>query len=799
MDRRRRISIFPVTLSLVVCIWLLGGLGKFPAVGQEENPAPKVQGYAGSVSCRECHEKFYQLWSTSFHGLAMQPYSAVFAKEKLTPHQGDIAIGKEKYRVDINEGVVIETGWKGPKKYTIEHVLGGKNVYYFLTPFSKGRLQTLPVAYDVNKKEWFDTAASGMRHFPGGEQSGAVSWKEYPYTFNTACYSCHVSQLSTNYDPKTDTYHTTWAEPGINCETCHGSSVEHNKIAKATPKGQPLPELRIIRTKTMTKQQRNDLCSSCHAKASPLTIEYKPEERFFDHFDLVTLEDPDYYPDGRDLGENYTLTSWSMSPCAKSGKLDCIHCHTSSGRHRFKKEKFNDACMPCHADKVSNPTAHTHHPEESEASKCISCHMPTTAFARMNRSDHSMLPPAPAATIAFKSPNACNICHKDKDEAWSDKYVREWRPRDYQAPVLKRASLIDAARKRDWSKLPEMLDYVTSKDRDEVFATSLIRMMPASGDPRIAPALYKAIKDPSPLVRAAAADALQHVQTRETLQALTQATGDDYRLVRVRAMASLIGYRNLSVEDADKTKVEAALKEYLTSILSRPDQWSSHYNLGNTYLGLGNPKQAIASYDTALKLEPRAVLAMVNESMAYAQLGETKKADESLQKALKVAPGNAAANLNMGLLKAEQRDMKGAEKYLKMALKADPQMAQAAYNLCVITSKDRITEAVTYCKKAAGLRPQEPRYAYTLAFYQLQKGDESEAVKTLEGLIEKQPAYADSYLLLGGIYEKQGKKDEAEKIYKKALETDGIADQDKFRIRAQLEALKQGKAGKEKK
>ena len=365
--------------------------------------------------------------------------------------------------------------------------------------------------------------------------------------------------------------------------------------------------------------------------------------------------------------------------------------------------------------------------------------------------------------------------------------------------MLKRAALIEAGRKRDWSKLPEMLDYITGKDRDEVFATSLIRMIPASGDPRIAPVLYKAIKDPSPLVRAAAADALQHVQTREAFQALMEAIGDDYRLVRVRAVASLIGYRNFRVEDPDKTKVEAALKEYLTSILSRPDQWSSHYNLGNAYLSLGDPKQAIASYDTALKLEPRAVLAMVNESMAYAQLGETKKADESLQKALKVAPGNAAANFNMGLLKAEQNDLKGAEKYLKAALKADPQMAQAAYNLCVIVSKDRLDEAVTYCKKAADLRPQEPRYAYTLAFYQLQKGDEKDAVKTLEALIEKQPAYADSYLLLGGTYEKQGKKEEAEKIYKKALETDGIPDQDKFRIGAQMEALRQGKAGKEKK
>jgi len=61
--------------------------------------------------------------------------------------------------------------------------------------------------------------------------------------------------------------------------------------------------------------------------------------------------------------------------------------------------------------------------------------MPMTDFARMRRSDHSMLPPTPAATTAFKSPNACNLCHKDKDAAWADQWVRQWRERDYQAPI----------------------------------------------------------------------------------------------------------------------------------------------------------------------------------------------------------------------------------------------------------------------------------------------------------------------------------------------------------------------------
>ena len=783
-------------------IWAFASHKAFFLFAAEPQVRDSLKGYAGSVSCIECHEKFYKLWAPSHHGLAMQPYTAELARKELTPQIQEILVGDHRYRAHIGgeAGWVVGEGPEGEKKYPMVHALGGKNVYYFLTPMERGRLQVLPVAYDVRKKEWFDTAASGVRHFPGLPRQEPVNWKEWPYTFNTACYSCHVSQLSTNYDLQTDAYQTVWAEPGINCETCHGPGEEHVRVCKEAPLGRVPKDLKIIRGgRDFSHEQNNETCAPCHAKMSPLTTSFMPGDRYFDHYDLVALENPDFYPDGRDLGENYTYTLWRMSPCAKSGKLDCLHCHTSSGRYRFKKEKFNDACMPCHADKVGRPTEHTHHPAESEAGKCISCHMPMTSFARMNRSDHSMLPPAPAATIAYKSPNACNICHKDKDAKWADKYVRKWRKRDYQAPVLKRASLVNAARRRDWTKLPEMLAYVQSKDRDEVFSTSLIRLMGASTDERVTPVLLTAMKDPSPLVRAAAAEAISLSPSREGLQALLDATGDEYRLVRTRAAAGLVGYSMDRLTIEMKTRVEKANKEYLAFIMARPDQWASHYNMGNYHLSRGETKKAIASYQTALKLEPQAVMAMVNSSIGYAKMGENDKAEKSLQDALKIAPDNAAANFNMGLVKAEKNEPKQAEEYLKKAMKADPQMAQAAYNLCIITAKDRINEALTWCRKAADLRPQEPRYALTLAFYLNQKGDSGSAVDVLNGLIEKYPAYADAYLLLGGIYEKQGKKSEAREIYGNALAAEGIPDHVKQRIGAQLDALKQEGANGSKK
>ena len=72
-------------------------------------------------SCRECHERFYQLWSTSRHGLAMQPYTAEFAGTQLTAQQKDVVIGKARYRAEVGKGQgwVIERGPEGKKKYRI--------------------------------------------------------------------------------------------------------------------------------------------------------------------------------------------------------------------------------------------------------------------------------------------------------------------------------------------------------------------------------------------------------------------------------------------------------------------------------------------------------------------------------------------------------------------------------------------------------------------------------------------------------------------------------------------------------
>jgi len=405
-----------------------------------------------------------------------------------------------------------------------------------------------------------------------------------------------------------------------------------------------------------------------------------------------------------------------------------------------------------------------------------------------------MLPPTPAATMAFKSPNACNLCHTDKDAAWADRHVRQWRKRDYQAPILYRASLVDVARKRDWSRLSEMLEYITSEDRDVVFATSLIRLLQSCNDEYKWPALVKAMKDPSPLIRSAAGASLGMIPSRQTGETLIEATRDDYRVVRVRAATSLASYPRMLLQDKESKALEKATREYIASLQARPDHWSSHYNLGNYYMNMGAYEHALAALETAMKFEPNSAVPVVNASTAHARLGRNSKAEELLTKALAIEPDSAIAHFNMGLLQAEKKDFGKAEEHLCSALKADPQMAEAAYNLGVLISDDRASEAINLIRKAFELRPN-PGYAYTLAFYMRRNRDPERAGELLHLIKNQWPAYGDAYLLLGDIYEDQGKKEKAAAIYREALTQERLSRQDRYRIELKLKTLEthQGK------
>jgi predicted Zn-dependent protease len=180
---------------------------------------------------------------------------------------------------------------------------------------------------------------------------------------------------------------------------------------------------------------------------------------------------------------------------------------------------------------------------------------------------------------------------------------------------------------------------------------------------------------------------------------------------------------------------------------------------------------------------------MVNAAMAYAKMGAPDQAEKSLVQTIKIAPDNAAAHFNLGLLQAEQKRVQEAEQELREAFRLDPKMAPAAYNLCIITAKDRPEEALSWCRKAAELNPQEPKYAYTLAFYQKEQGDLKNAAATLQDFLARRPGFTDGYLLLAKIYVQQGDRPQAEALLRQAQQAESLSPRDRARVAEALQKL----------
>lgn len=748
--------------------------------------------FQGSESCRECHEKFYQLWEPSYHGQAMMPVNAEFIAKHKLPDSKPIEVEGHMFSVAFEDSTMVmyeRDGEELVETYDVLWAMGGHNVYCFLTPFEKGKLQNIPLAFDANRNEWFNYPMAGVRHFTDGSpEDEALPWKDAMFAFNTGCYSCHISQLSTNFDLNTETYHTTWREPGINCETCHGPGGEHIRIFKELKEGEEAEEMGLIVTTEFTQEQHNSSCSPCHAKMTPITPSYMPGDKYFDNYNVTTLEDRDFYPDGRDLGENYTLTGWMLNPCIQESELHCVTCHTSSGRDR-NKDNPNNSCIGCHSDIGADIQGHSGHKPENGLT-CLSCHVPKREFVgRFLRSDHSFRPPMPEATIKFGSPNACNQCHVDKKPEWANEIVKKRPNGNYQEETLKWAQLIKEARDNDWSNVEKMYEYINNPETNEVVANSFIRLLANCTLDSKTPVLLEALNNKSELVRSSAAYGLAGIHSEEVKNALLEACEDEIRLVRIQAANALTEFSPESFAAEQKAIFEKAEAEYVTSMTSRLDNWSNHYNLGIYHQNKGDMQAALNSYETAARLYPESLMPLINSSVLYSYIGNTAKAEENLKLAIKHHPENEAANLNLGLLLAEQGKLDEAEEALKTVLRVNSEQAVAAYNLSVIVSQKDIAQAAGYAEIAARANPDEPKYAYTYAYYLNENGQKSEAVKTLKNIVDNHPLYLSAVSFLAEIYLQDNKRQEAIRLYQNALKTAGISEQDKAGIQQAINSL----------
>jgi Flp pilus assembly protein TadD len=157
--------------------------------------------------------------------------------------------------------------------------------------------------------------------------------------------------------------------------------------------------------------------------------------------------------------------------------------------------------------------------------------------------------------------------------------------------------------------------------------------------------------------------------------------------------------------------------------------------------------------------------------MAEARLGRLAEAEAALREAIRVQPREASAYFNLGLLLAERQRPTEARDALRRALALDPQNAAAAYNLAVLVGETSPKEAASLAGRAAALAPQDPRYAFSQAFYAEKAGDARAAERVLRALVARHPGYRDGWALLGALLEGRGRAAEAAEVYRQAAGT----------------------------
>ena len=63
--------------------------------------------FQGSESCRECHEKFYQLWEPSYHGQAMMAIDAAFIAKHQLPNSQAIDVEGHDFTIEFKDSTAV--------------------------------------------------------------------------------------------------------------------------------------------------------------------------------------------------------------------------------------------------------------------------------------------------------------------------------------------------------------------------------------------------------------------------------------------------------------------------------------------------------------------------------------------------------------------------------------------------------------------------------------------------------------------------------------------------------------------
>lgn len=169
------------------------------------------------------------------------------------------------------------------------------------------------------------------------------------------------------------------------------------------------------------------------------------------------------------------------------------------------------------------------------------------------------------------------------------------------------------------------------------------------------------------------------------------------------------------------------------SLPSAPGDVATHLAQGRQLLEQGKLNEAIAEFQSAIRLDANSVEGHFQLGNAYFQQGKLEEAAKEFQKAVELAPENVDARSNLGATYYELGQFDKAAAEFKKAIALQPEDADIHYNLgAAYVQQFQFEAGIAEFNEALRLNPNLTRAYFGLGnAYKLQ-GKKQEAIQALE-------------------------------------------------------------------
>ena len=685
--------------------------------------------FVGSETCTSCHQSQHQGWQQSHHSKAFAPASVDsvvgdFSSVSFNYSDG-IAIfeqqqiaDKTQYQIRLQESSSDSSDNSDALEniYPVVYTLGVFPLQQYILETHPGNYQVFAVAWDAREAEqggqrWMDLSTSSAT-------DKTLHWRQYFQNWNSQCASCHTTNFETNAAFATNTlvnvtdnadshnspaFSSTWSEPAVSCESCHGPAGRHLQWAdnkennEYVSKGlvrqlatedywqfvddEPIAR-RLTSNNDATAMPVIDGCANCHSLRQPISTQSheSTQTNWLNNFEPTRVREPLYFADGQIREEDFVYGSFLQSKMSHAG-VTCLNCHDAhSGlvkgydAQQLALPSNDGVCAQCHRADVFAVESHHHHPVESESARCVSCHMPERIYMGVDaRRDHSFQIPSPALSQLLDTPNVCTDCHNNNSDVWAAEKIEAWRA---ASPVLDNDEMDFADWLLAFSRLNNRLAQASTDNEDTTQLMSALTALENKRHTLLAstktPAMKKSmlldsmpinhqqafdalvlrLSDNDVVVRLAAISIIRNFDISHRQQLLMPLLKDPIKSVRFAATLALADLlatpQFISQQNNRKNKrlLKENVRQFIEAYEYHGDLLGSQMTLADINRQMKNWDAVVIAYQRALQLVPSYVPALVNLADIYRLQQADNKAEPLLLKAIAVTAENARQAIN---------------------------------------------------------------------------------------------------------------------------------------------------------